>query len=381
MTDSPVPYNRNGALSPVEHLRPVATPARVGQATAVEQSRAVAEVQAAVLVAQQCPRSVDRAVADMRRSCSEMALAQRAFFRFSRGGSQVSGASVYLARELARCWGNIDYGVGEMRRDDDAAQSEMRAWAWDQETNARASSTFIVPHMRDKRGGPERLVDLRDIYENNANQGARRVREAIFSVLPGWYVEEAKDLCTKTLERGDGRPLGERIEQAIKLFGALGVSADQMERKLGRPQVQWNARDLGELTTVYQSIGRGEANVDDEFPPIRVTADEVLANATQAPAPAPAEPPPAPPVAEPEPTPEPPASTAPEAEAPITVGQLIDAAKTGGKIPASAPLGAARKALLTVAEDLTGASFGTADDLAADQQAAEELLAKLGGGQ
>jgi hypothetical protein len=33
-----------------------ATPATIGQATAVEQARAEAEVKAAVVVAQQCPR-------------------------------------------------------------------------------------------------------------------------------------------------------------------------------------------------------------------------------------------------------------------------------------------------------------------------------------
>lgn len=81
------------------------------------------------------------------------------------------------------------------------------------------------------------------------------------------------------------------------------------------------------------------------------------------------------------PTPEPPASTAQDPDEPITVDELIEAAKSAGKIPPQVPIGAARKALLTVARDLTGASFGTADDLAADQQAAEELLAKLGGGQ
>lgn len=106
-------------------------PTRIGQGTAVEQSRAAAEVQAAVVVAQQCPRNIQQAVAEMRESCRQPYLAERAFYRYGRGGSTVTGPSVHLARELARCWGNIQYGLVELRRDDEYGQSEMQAFAWD----------------------------------------------------------------------------------------------------------------------------------------------------------------------------------------------------------------------------------------------------------
>lgn len=259
-----------------------AQPRRIGQATAVEQSRAVAEVHAAILVAQQCPRDVPAAIGQMRQSCQMKALADRAFFRFSRGGAAVSGASVHLARELARCWGNIQYGVAEMSRDDDHGQSEMLAYAWDVQTNARASTVFIVPHKRDKRSGPERLVDMRDIYENNANAGARRVRECIFGVLPPWFVEEAKDLCTKTITDGGGKPLAQRVADALAMFADIGVTQDDITRKLGRPAGKWTAHDVAQLGVVYTSIQRGEVSRDDEFPPDVVTAEEITASAPPA---------------------------------------------------------------------------------------------------
>ena len=98
---------------------------RIGQGTAVEQSRAIAEVQAAVVVAQQMPRDIDRAVREMQRSCGQNSLAEKAFFRFPRGKDPdtgktlyVSGPSVQVARELARCFGNLQYGIVELRRDD-----------------------------------------------------------------------------------------------------------------------------------------------------------------------------------------------------------------------------------------------------------------------
>lgn len=281
--------------SPVRLPNQPASAERIGQGTAIEQSRAAAEVYASVLSAKNSPRDQQMARRLMRDACGMKALAEQAFFRFNRGGSQVSGPTVHLARELARCWGNIQYGVQELRRDDEAGQSEMQAFAWEMETNARASSIFIVPHKRDKKGGPEALNDMRDIYENNANNGARRVREAIFSVLPMWYVEEAKELCVETL-KGDGSvPLQQRISKAIEKFTVdLRVTEQQLVEKLGRPASAWTELDLANLTVIIRSIQNGETTVADEFEPAaQVTTAELTRgrrqNTDKAPA-APAEP-------------------------------------------------------------------------------------------
>lgn len=272
----------SNAPVPVQNAQPVAIPGRVGQATAVEQSRAVAEVAAAVQVAQLCPRNTSAAREEMKASCSMTGLAERAFYKYPRGGEIVQGPSVYLARDLARAWGNVDYGIAEMRRDDEHGESEMRAWAWDQQTNTRSSNTFIVPHKRDKKGGPVKLVDMRDIYENNANLGARRLREAIFSILPPWFTAEAEEICKQTLERGDGKPLPDRIDAIVKAFDGLGVTLEQLERKLGQPRDRWTPYDVAQLTITGKSLRRGEIAVDDEFPPVRVSADELAAPANGA---------------------------------------------------------------------------------------------------
>ncbi|WP_280482236.1 hypothetical protein [Nocardia cyriacigeorgica] len=235
------------------------------QATAIEQSRAVAEVQAAVLVAQQRPRNKAAAVDEMRDATAQPTVAENAYFRYRRGGENVTGVSIHLARELARCWGNITYGVKELRRDDEKGESEMLAYAWDLQTNARPETTFIVPHKRDTRDGAKKLTETRDIYENNANAGARRLREQILAVLPKWFVEEAKANCDATIEHGGGRPLAQRVADAIAMFNQLGVNASQIEAKLGRSSNCWTAHDVGQLGVIYQSIKRGETAVDSEF--------------------------------------------------------------------------------------------------------------------
>ncbi len=246
-------------------LRPAATPA--SQATHIEQSRAVAEVQAMVVVAQRAPRSEAAAISAILESCKQIELAERAFFKFPRGGQTVSGPSIQLAIELARCWGNINYGLKELARDDVKAESEMLAFAWDLQTNARSDISFIVPHKRDKRGGPETLVDLRDIYENNANNGARRLREMIFRVIPPYIRVQAENACMATLQAGASeKPLALQIAEMLKAFAAIGISRERVEAKIGMKADAMTPVDLAGLRVSYRSIRNQEVTVDEEFP-------------------------------------------------------------------------------------------------------------------
>lgn len=259
----------------LDHIatRPAPSPATIGQATAVEQARAIAEVQAAVVVAQQVPRDMGAAVADMRDACGRLGLADRAFYAVKNRGN---GPSVHLARELARIFGNVQYGVHELRRDDEAGTSEIQAFAWDVEKNVRSTRTFVVPHARMRDGLRMPLTDLQDVYLNNQNIGARAVRECIFTILPAWFADEAQDLCHKTLRNGEGVPLPKRIDNAVGKFRDLGVTVGQLETKIGRKRGSWTPVDLAQLTIVFKSIERGEVSVEDEFPK-RVTAAEITA--------------------------------------------------------------------------------------------------------
>lgn len=236
------------------------------QATNIEQSRAVEEVRAMVLVAKHAPRDEARAMAQAMQSCGQKAVADRAFFSFSRGGGNVNGESIHLATELARCWGNIDYGIMELARDDNAGHTEMLAFAWDLETNTKSRQTFIVPHVRDTKNGKKPLTDIRDIYENNANNGARRLRECIFRVLPPYLKVAASQKCREVLERGQGdQPLPARIAEAIEHYTKIGVSLDRLEAKHG-PNSKWTPVEIANLQITYQSIRQGETTAEEAFP-------------------------------------------------------------------------------------------------------------------
>lgn len=238
------------------------------QATVVEQSRAVAEVAAAVEVAQRFPRDMSAAVAEIRQSCQQRSLADRAFYSLPRAGGRVEGSTVHLAKEMARCFRNIDFGVRETRRDDAAGESELLAWAWDQENNVRQSRSFIVPHARMARQQRQALTDLADIANNNNSVAARALRECILSLLPVWFRQEAETVAAATLA-GDanGKTLDQQIADAIAYFGSKhNVTREQLEERLSRKTKQWTTGDVAVLRVVLSEIERGEKSVDDEFP-------------------------------------------------------------------------------------------------------------------
>lgn len=265
-------------MSSPERYQPVAQPpaprTAVSQATAIEQSRAVAEVQAAVVVAQNMPRDMQRAEAEMRDVCGRLSMANHAFYDVPNRGT---GPTVHLMRELARIWGNIQYGVHELSRDDEAGHSEIQAFAWDVQTNTRSTRTFIAPHARMANKQRRKLTDLGDIYLSNQNVGARAVRECISTVLPRYFTEEAQDLCRATLEKGEGKPLSERVSDMVSAFAKIGIKVEQLEQKLGLGKGSWTAANVADMAITFVSITRDGLDKNEVFPPARVTADEVKA--------------------------------------------------------------------------------------------------------
>jgi hypothetical protein len=312
-------------------------PARLSQGTAIEQSRAVAQVQAAVLVARQYPREEQRALRAMAEACARPQLANRAFYEYRRGGERVTGPTIRLAQELARIWGNVDFGLAELSLDAEAGQSEMLAYAWDLESNARFSQIVIVQHVRDKKVNgvkvAERIKDQRDVYELNTSNAARRLREAIRRIVPDWFFEEAESRCLATLENpGDGLTLAQRIARMATAFERYGIDVPRLEARVGKPVSEWTGFDLGQLTIAGESLKRGDITAEDAFPQARVTAAEV-AGQTASPTTAPA------PSAERHPTPDAPPIPAPvdepadqhPTEAPPTLmKQIVDAGRERG---------------------------------------------------
>ena len=220
----------------------------------IEQSRAIQEVQASLVIAKKFPRDQDAAYVRIMKACERFSLANQAEYAYPRGGQTVAGPSIRLAEVLAQNWGNLTFGIRELSQSH--GESEVEAFAWDLETNVKETKTFTVKHQRYKRGaGNVDLSDPRDIYEHTANQGARRMRACILGVIPGDIVESAQAKCRSTVEKGIGsKPLSDQVRVTIKNLDNVGVTKDMIEKRLGHKTDIINAEELIELNKINRSL-------------------------------------------------------------------------------------------------------------------------------
>lgn len=240
-------------------------------AVTIESSKAIAEAQGKLIIAKNFPRDEHLAYAKAIEACKRKSLAEKAIYSYPRSGSTISGPSIRLAEELARCWGNVDFGIKELSQKD--GESEMSAYCWDMETNTMSSQTFVVAHVRDTKKGQVRLTEQRDIYENNANMAGRRLRARILAILPPDLVEAAVLECKKTLAGNNDTPISDRINKMVVAFNKFGVKIDVIEKRLGRKIDTMTTEDISEYIGIFNSLKDGNSSVSDWFD-VKLNADK-----------------------------------------------------------------------------------------------------------
>lgn len=248
-----------------QNQNPFAVSAPQTQAMSTVQSdsqRAIAEVQASLVIAKQFPRNPIDAYDRVMNACQRPGLAQSAVYSYARGGTSVTGPSIRLAEMLAQNWGNIQYGIRELSSEN--GESTVEAFAWDVETNTRQTKVFQVPHIRYTRQGTKKLTDPRDIYELVANNGARRLRACILGVIPGDVVDAAVDQCEKTIHASaDTSPEG--VQKLIKAFEQFGVSKDDIEGFIQRRVDAITPANVVSLRKIFTSLRDGMSSAKDWF--------------------------------------------------------------------------------------------------------------------
>ena len=258
-----MPNMNNGVMAQLDNIN---------QGTvAIEASRAIAEAQGKLVIAKRFPRDEVQAYNRVAQACQRKGIAEKAFYSYNRGGGTVSGPTIRFAEELARCWGNIDYGIKELSQDD--GKSEMQAYAWDLETNAQSVQNFTNPHVREVGGKAKILTSQRDIYEINANMGARRLRSRILAILPTDLVDMAINECKKTLAGNNDEPLIDRVKKMIVAFGKIGVTQEQIEKRLGRKVGTMTIDDFTDYIGIYNAIKQGESKIAEWFEAEKVASD------------------------------------------------------------------------------------------------------------
>jgi hypothetical protein len=234
------------------------------------EARAVAEVQAAYVIAKKFPRNEHASYMNILEACKRPFLAEHAMYAYPRGNQLITGPSIRLAEVMAQCWGNVDCGVREISQSNGMSIAE--AYAIDLQTNTRVTKIFHVPHVRDTKKGRQKLTEARDIYEVVANNGARRLRACILGVLPIDVQEAAVSQVKKTLESGE-LPLSDRIRVMVKKFDELGVKVEHLEKRLLHKLDAIIPQEIVTLTAVYKSIKDGFASREDFFEITTKSAD------------------------------------------------------------------------------------------------------------
>ncbi len=258
-----MPNMNNGVMAQLDNIN---------QGTiAIEASRAIAEAQGKLVIAKRFPRDEIAAYNRVAQACQRKGIAEKAFFSYNRGGSVVNGPTIRFAEELARCWGNIDYGIKELSQDN--GKSEMQAYAWDLETNSQSVQNFTNPHIREVNGKAKVLTSQRDIYEINANMGARRLRSRILAILPNDLVDMAIAECRKTLAGNNDEPLIDRVKKMVVAFSKIGVTQEQIEHRLKRKVDTMTADDFVDFTGIYNAIKNKESKISEWFEAETVASD------------------------------------------------------------------------------------------------------------
>lgn len=234
--------------------------------TEVKSQREASEIQAMVFMAKQFPRNQIQAADRILNACTRQTLADSAVYSYPRGGQNVEGPSIRLAEVLAQNWGNLDFGIRELSQENGV--STVEAYAWDLETNVRQAKVFQVAHKRMAKGGTKTLTDPRDIYEMVANQGSRRLRACILSIIPGDIMEAALAQCSITQAASVGATPEEIKETIRKLTATMekfGITAENIQDRYQCRLEAIRPAQIVELRKIYTSLKDGMSKPSDWF--------------------------------------------------------------------------------------------------------------------
>lgn len=241
---------------------------------AIEQQRAIADTKAKRLIAREYRRNTLQATQAVREVCRIPEFAQIAFYSVPRGSGTVTGDSIRMAEELARCWGNIEYGHRELSRDD--KKSEVMVYAIDLETGVECSRQLTVMHVIDTKNGPKKCRDQKEIDDLINNKASKQRRGCILAVIPQWLREIAREECKKTLAGDNTVPISVRVRKMTDAFATFGVTIAMIEAKIGHSLEAATTDDLVVLAGVYNALREGDS-VSEHF---EIAEKAVAVNAT-----------------------------------------------------------------------------------------------------
>lgn len=277
---------RNGAAqagTKVDDKLLLTTAQALGQVLTSDKDSAtsMAMVQTAMVRAVRFPRNEDEFFQRLLRSCRRYSFAEGASYRFPRGKkkiedpdnpgrvkwvpNEISDGTINLAREMARLWGNINFGFEVVYDGEDSRK--LRGFAWDLETNAWSTkeSSFKKLIQRKIDNVTQWVVpDERDLLELTNRNGSKLIRNCIFEVIPSDYKDEARAMASKTVLANTKDADPDALRKAIiTAFGEINVSVKLLERYLGHSVADSTVEELASLRVMFRTIRDGNATFFD----------------------------------------------------------------------------------------------------------------------
>ena len=230
-------------------------------------ARSEAEIKMKAYLAHIHPRNEYQAFEAIQESMGRPSMAEKATYNYPRGGSEIKGPSVYLAREMARLWGNIVSEVQIISITEE--EVHIRAVAFDLQTNATAvkEDRFKKSIFR-KRGGWIK-PDERDLRELINKHGAICERNAILQLMPSDLIEDATNKAEATCKSvASGKLKTDRatyIKTIVRNFIGVGVTVEMLENRLGHEIKHITEDEIAELRGIINSLRDGNSKIADHF--------------------------------------------------------------------------------------------------------------------
>ena len=218
------------------------------------------EVDIAISTSKQYPRDLQRAKDEILAcAITSRETAESCFYALPRAGKTIEGPSIRLAEIVNYCYGNINSATRIVSNDGKKITSQ--AVAHDLERNNRIL-TEVSRSIVDKKGQTY-SQDMQIVTGNAA--GAIAWRNAIFRLIPNAVWIDIQEKIKKFIV-GDGKEMLKRRDALLKKFENLGVSTDDILKKLKLASVDSIDADvMVKLYGVLTAIGEGTSSVEEVF--------------------------------------------------------------------------------------------------------------------
>ncbi|MBC8586076.1 hypothetical protein [Youxingia wuxianensis] len=235
------------------------------------ETREVAEVKAQIFLAKQFPRDTNQVISNIMNECQNPRLAETAQYSYVKGkgdkATEIKGPSIRLMEVITRNWGNCDSSLIEVERRKDSSTVKVRFW--DFETNSQQSKTFDVNFIRNTKNGSYMVTDEREQYEMMANYGARRLRACMQAGIPSYVVDQALEVCEKTLMEtvNKGKSIEDTRKSMLDCFQKLAdwITPEMLGGVVNKDFDGLTTKDIVKIKSLYNAIKDGFVKPEEAF--------------------------------------------------------------------------------------------------------------------